>query len=515
MNLRLTLTAALLVCLAAPAFAQLSPEVVEWGKGPYQFLLTKEEAATWRSLQSDADARALVALFWARRDPTPATPANEYRAEIEGWIQYADANFTSEGTRGSLTDRGKTIILYGRPKLQRVLDPGGLAAEKGIVRPQDQGQASLLEWLYEGDLAKSIFGSTRAEVRFMDRSGTKRFVYERTRIDLTKAQQRAIELAIKQPGLTVAPLFGVATAPAPVAEIPAAPMVATSLTTDVLKSAVTEVKAAAKNPYDGKAFLKWGEYVTTEGEYFVPVELYVPKVSGITGELTFFGVVENAAGEGVLAFEQAATLASVKDDFYIDRSLALPAGKHRGFFGLAQNGKVVALTSADMELAGTLDKDAPGISQLILARDIFPLPVAQRPNDPFAFGGLKVVPRADKTYSTADELIYFAEVRNPGVGEPPLPADGTVPLSPVASAPRLQIKVDVETTDKTGRKIRKSAPLTEAPAMELKGVPGRYAIGTGIPLATFQPGDYTFTIKVIDTIKKNSYTLTDTFTVVQ
>jgi hypothetical protein len=51
--------------------------------------------------------------------------------------------------------------------------------------------------------------------------------------------------------------------------------------------------------------------------------------------------------------------------------------------------------------------------------------------------------------------------------------------------------------------------------MELKGVPGRYAIGTGIPLETFQPGQYTFTIKVIDTIKKTSYTLSENFTVVQ
>jgi GWxTD domain-containing protein len=511
----MTLTAALLVCLAATAVAQLSPEVAEWGKGPYQFLMTKEEAAAWRNIQNDADAKAFVALFWARRDPTPTTPANEYRSEIEGWIKYADANFTSEKIRGSLTDRGRTIVLYGRPKLQRKVDPGGVAAEQGIVRPQDEVQASMLEWLYEGDVAKAIFGSSHAEVRFMDRNGTQRFIYERTRIDLTKAQQRAIERSIKQPGLTAAPVFGAAAAPVPVEEVPAAPVVLKALTTDALKSAVAEVKAAAKNPYDGKAFLKWGEYVTTEGEYFVPVELYVPKASGISGELTFFGVVENAAGEGVLAFEEPATLAMVKDDFYVDRSLALPAGKHRGFFGLAQNGKVVALTSADMELAGALDKDAPGISQLILARDIFPLPVAQKPNDPFAFGGLKVVPRADRTYRTTDELIYFAELRNPGVGEPPQPTDGTVPLSPAASAPRLQVKVDVETTDKTGRKIHKSAPLVEVPAMELKGVPGRYAIGTGIPLETFQPGQYTFTIKVIDTIKKTSYTLSENFTVVQ
>jgi hypothetical protein len=49
----------------------------------------------------------------------------------------------------------------------------------------------------------------------------------------------------------------------------------------------------------------------------------------------------------------------------------------------------------------------------------------------------------------------------------------------------------------------------------MKGVPGHYGVGNAIPLASFKPGDYTFSAKVIDTLKKTSYTLTDKFRIVE
>ena len=131
----------------------------------------------------------------------------------------------------------------------------------------------------------------------------------------------------------------------------------------------------------------------------------------------------------MLAFEQPATLAASKDDFFVDKSLTLPAGKHRGIFGLAaeRQGRR-ARRRADMELAGTLDKDATAISQLILSNNIYPLTEAQKADDPFAFGGVKVVPKADRAFRPSDELWYFFELRNPGLAEPAL-AEGTVPVN--------------------------------------------------------------------------------------
>src|SRR5688500_5151115 len=100
MKLRFVLTAALLACLSASVAAQ-TVDI-----DPLKFLFTKEEAANFAKLTT-ADQQAFVDLFWARRDPTPGTPANEYRAEIAARIEYADANFKGEKVRGALTDRGK------------------------------------------------------------------------------------------------------------------------------------------------------------------------------------------------------------------------------------------------------------------------------------------------------------------------------------------------------------------------------------------------------------------------
>ena len=527
MRLRTYLAALAVTALAFNALA-LSAEYLDWGRGPAQFLMTKEEAAKWKTITSDDDAKDFVALFWARRDPTASTPRNEYREEFERRVAAADKNFPTDKKRGALTDRGKILILFGQPKKiersggERQSAMPGMPAAPGSASPGDfaSGGSDVSEaaqiWSYEGDDARALFGQGRAPLRFVDRQGKSDFTLERGGVDVAAGQQKAITRSLVQPNLTAAPNFAAAAAPAPAAmpvpDLPA-PM-PTELTTDSLKAAVAELKDAKANPWEKKGYVTWGEYVTADGEYFVPVQLYVPKSAGLSASqnLTFFGVVQDEAGKNVAAFEDKATLTASKDDFFADRSLkALPAGKYRGYFGLAENGKPVSMASADMQLAGTLDKTASTVSPLILSNNVYPLPVAQNPDDPHAFGGLKVVPKGDRTFHSSDELWYFVELRNPGLTEPA--ADAAA--APTVVTPKIQIKIDVEGTDAAGNKIRRPAAPREVDAMELKGVPGHYGIGNSIPLASFKPGQYTFNVKVIDTIKKSSYTLSEKFTVIE
>jgi hypothetical protein len=286
----------------------------------------------------------------------------------------------------------------------------------------------------------------------------------------------------------------------------------TELTTPALQAAVNEFKTAGVSAK--RTFVTWGEYVTASGHYFVPVMLYIPKASGITPaqNLTFFGVVQDASGKNLNAFEVPAKLTATRDDFFVDATLlGLPAGRHRGYFGLAEDGKVITLSTTEMHTTGSIDKDAPGVSRLIISNHLYPLEAAQGPVDPFAFGGLKVVPKADRAFRPSDELWYFVELRNPGLAEPP---PDIVPVTGVAvAAPKLQLRVDVEGTDASGKAKKLSAPLREVEAIEMKGVPGHYGVGSGIPLASFQPGEYTLTVKVIDTVRKMSYTFYEKFRV--
>jgi hypothetical protein len=254
--------------------------------------------------------------------------------------------------------------------------------------------------------------------------------------------------------------------------------------------------------------------VTSGGHQFVPVMLYIPNDAGITPaqNLTFFGVVQDTAGKNVAAFEVPAKLTATRDNYFVDVTLlGLPAGRHRGYFGLASGTSVVTMNTSEMQLAGTLDKSAPAVSRLILSNHVYPLDAPQGPVDPFAFGGLKVVPKADRVFRPSDELWYFVEMRNPGVVEP---SGDVVPVTGVPVAmPKVQLRVDVEGTDATGKPKKLSAPLREVDAIAMKGVPGHYGVGSGIPLASFQPGEYTLTVKLIDTVRKMSYTFYEKFRV--
>ena len=102
MKLRtLVIAAAGVVMLAASGFAQLSMDKADWARGPVQYLMTKDELAQWNAIKTDADADRFMALFWARRDPTPNTPQNEFKQEFDARVGYADAHFGTARQRGS------------------------------------------------------------------------------------------------------------------------------------------------------------------------------------------------------------------------------------------------------------------------------------------------------------------------------------------------------------------------------------------------------------------------------
>jgi len=510
MHIKRILIAAVIAVVAVSAFA-LSPEHTEWGKGPAQFLMTKEEIAQWKAIKTDEDADKFVALFWARRDPTPQTPRNEFRDQFEIRVRQADANFPAAKLRGALTDRGRTLILYGQPlKVERTgqqrmaSQPTGISTDPANSQMAENNETML--WTYEGDSSQKYFNQPRAQIRFVDRFGNSDFKADRSGIDLASAQQRAITASITQPNLTAAPTFAAApAAPAFVEMAPAAPTVQKELATEAYKSAVADFRKSGKS----SLYATTGEFVTASGETFAPVLVYIPKGAVPGANSTFFGVIEDANGNSVLAFEETAKLTATKEDYFVNKSLTLPAGKYRGYFGIAEPGKPAAIVATDMELTGKIDKEATASSPLILSNNVFPMTEAQTPTEPFAFGGLKVVPKADKTFRKTDELWYFVELRNPGLPDTIPTAEGAI------VTPKVQLKLDVEGVDAAGKKTKMGAPPMEVEAIPLKGVPNHYGVGSSIPLASFKPGDYTFTVKIIDTVKKSSYTLTDKFKVIE
>ena len=101
----------------SPPSGALAPELPgpEWAEGPVRYVLTTGERQDYGRSSDTASRSAFVVDFWQKRDPTPETPENEARAEFEKRVAFADARFTQQETRGSLTDRGMVFVLLGPP----------------------------------------------------------------------------------------------------------------------------------------------------------------------------------------------------------------------------------------------------------------------------------------------------------------------------------------------------------------------------------------------------------------
>jgi GWxTD domain-containing protein len=80
-----------------------------------------------------------VESFWRRRDPDPAKPGNEFAQVFYQRVKAADDLYGEGGLRGSLSDRGRALILLGPPPILRysqkrapTMEPGKPGARPAI-----------------------------------------------------------------------------------------------------------------------------------------------------------------------------------------------------------------------------------------------------------------------------------------------------------------------------------------------------------------------------------------------
>lgn len=117
-----SLFAALLLALAGCAGGgnpRLSEPVREWAAGPVRWLMLPAERGELARLTSDAEAAIFVREFWRRRDPDPAGDGNAARRRFEERVVAADRQYGEAGVRGSLTARGRALVLLGPPRVLR------------------------------------------------------------------------------------------------------------------------------------------------------------------------------------------------------------------------------------------------------------------------------------------------------------------------------------------------------------------------------------------------------------
>lgn len=90
-----------------------------WAQGPVRWLLLPRERKQFRRLSSNPERIAFIEEFWRRRDPTPREPGNPFAQLFFERVAAADRLYGEGETPGSLTARGRALILLGSPTFLR------------------------------------------------------------------------------------------------------------------------------------------------------------------------------------------------------------------------------------------------------------------------------------------------------------------------------------------------------------------------------------------------------------
>jgi GWxTD domain-containing protein len=113
-----------LAAWAAPAAAEgPAVDTKRFPKLAHLFLLPGEQEVL-KTLKDDQDRREFQRIFWARRDPTPGTPANEFEDVVRSVWKRSDDLFSAPNQKGSETGCGLVLALLGRPEEIQGKGPG-------------------------------------------------------------------------------------------------------------------------------------------------------------------------------------------------------------------------------------------------------------------------------------------------------------------------------------------------------------------------------------------------------
>jgi len=121
----------------------LSPLHRDWLKLTTTFILPAERDV-FLSLPNDRERDIFIKAFWKQRDPTPATPQNEYKDEMMKRFAYVNSFFRRGTVReGWMTDMGRIYMILGPANsIERFEGTAGLYPTQ--------------VWYYYGDAGKSL-----------------------------------------------------------------------------------------------------------------------------------------------------------------------------------------------------------------------------------------------------------------------------------------------------------------------------------------------------------------------
>jgi GWxTD domain-containing protein len=168
-------------------------------EGPTRWLMLPDELRQVQRMRTNREAVDWLETFWRRRDSDPRAPGNDAAKLFYQRVEAADRLYSDGGVRGSLTPRGRALILLGPPPVLRYSQKRVPALEPGRpgARPAVQTRDVVLEsWVYAlEDLAPEL-----REKVIEDDPGLKEavlvFLIEPSKTDLLEGD-KLLDLAVR------------------------------------------------------------------------------------------------------------------------------------------------------------------------------------------------------------------------------------------------------------------------------------------------------------------------------
>ncbi len=496
----------------------------KWLTEDVVYIITDEEKQSFKRLQTDEERDQFIEQFWLRRDPTPDTVENEFKEEHYRRIAYANEHYAS-GIPGWKTDRGRFYIMYGPPDEIESHPSGG-----PYERPMDEGGGQTSTYPFEQWRYRYIEGvGNNVVMEFVDTtmSGEYHFTTDPSEKDALLYVPNAGLTMYEQMGLasknqrfqrsdgTHLGTFGAQDLPESLDEFSRLdrqfklyqpPKVHFTDLEAAVDSRITYNLLPIKVQTD---FMRMtGSTVLTSVAVLLEnKDLQFQDREGVSkATVNMYGRITSMGRRVVNVWEDPVTIEvptkmlgeNAKRSSVYGHSLFLPPGLYRlnvvvkDVVGGTMNNYEVALRVPTFE-------DKLASSTVILADLLEPLPTRSVGAGQFVIGDYKVRPRMTDTFRRDEKMGIYLQLYNFAPDEKTQKPNGQIEYQMTKNGSNEKI-FDV-TEDLNDVKKYPNASAQQVTVEKL------------LPLAKYEPGQYTLKLKVTDKNRNEVLTPTATFTV--
>ena len=501
-------------------FKELDSQYKKWLNEDVVYIISPEERSTFLHLSTNEEREQFIESFWARRNPDPDSPENSFKEEHYRRIAYANEHYAS-GIPGWKTDRGRIYIMWGPPDETDSHPSGGT-----YERPPEEGGGETSTYPFEDWRYRYLEGiGENVIIEFVDPTMTGEY-----HLTMDPSEKDALTY-VPGAGLTIAESMGMSsktqrfqnTDGTHMAEglggqpesynefsrlelyskIQQAPPVKFKDLEAVVTSRLVRNQVHFDTRFD---FLR-----ITSDTVLVPITVQIPtrqlmfiEKSGVdTATLNVFARITTLSGRIVQTFEDTLTDAipasllqqRLTSSQIYQKAANLSPGLYRLDIVIKDtNSNNVGVVNTRLAVPRFQD-DQLSSSSLILADDIHRVSSKDIGLGQFVLGDVKVRPKMNGEFTSADAMGVFLQVYNLKVDDKTHKPDASVEyrvLKDKATDPVLKFDVPPDKLPEHGEEL---------------------TLENRITLGSLAPGKYKLEIAVTDNLAKQTITPVADFTV--